>query len=73
MSTYEHKNDAALYIALYENTVLRKLSVKNQSSQVTDAEIILNSAERWYDRMTNSEQFSMQSNQTSLYSSKQSS
>ena len=45
MSTYEHKNDATIHIALYYNTVLRKLSVKNQSSQVTVAEIILNSAE----------------------------
>ena len=43
VSTFEHKYDATLHIALYHNTVIRKLSVKNQSSQVTDAEIILNS------------------------------
>ena len=30
MSTYEHENDATLYIAIFENTVLRKLNVKNQ-------------------------------------------
>jgi hypothetical protein len=61
MSTYEHENDATLYIAIFENTVLRKLNVKNQSSQYTDAEIIL-SVLKWYDRMTKSEQVSMQSN-----------
>ena len=45
MSTYEHKNNATLHIALNHNSISRKLSVKNQSGQVTDAEIILNSAE----------------------------